>query len=235
MFKVLVLQTLYTLPDDLTEYQIRDQFSFMRFFEACARRGQGRLGARDLIRGEASADGHRRSLDLKRRRRPQRTAGLPAGAGPSSWFLSSATRTISASTAGTASCAVSRLPMPPRTMADSSVGCSIPTTPRAASGPTPPTARRRTSRCWVRRGLVPQFQRAKPRGKPMPPHIARGNASRVRVWVAVEARVRRPKVPALSDHPLGRPGPRPNQARPRQSGHQRAPVRLGSKCARKEQ
>ena len=31
MFKVLVLQTLYTLSDDHTEYQIRDRLSFMRF------------------------------------------------------------------------------------------------------------------------------------------------------------------------------------------------------------
>jgi IS5 family transposase len=31
MFKVLVLQTLYTLSDDQTEYQIRDRLSFMRF------------------------------------------------------------------------------------------------------------------------------------------------------------------------------------------------------------
>jgi IS5 family transposase len=38
----------------------------------------------------------------------------------------------------------------------------------------------------ARRGLVPQFQRAKPRGRPMPPPIARGNASRARVRVAVE-------------------------------------------------
>ena len=38
----------------------------------------------------------------------------------------------------------------------------------------------------ARRGLVPQFQRAKPRGKPMPPHIARGNATRARVRVAIE-------------------------------------------------
>jgi transposase, IS5 family len=36
------------------------------------------------------------------------------------------------------------------------------------------------------RGLVPQFQRPKPRAKPMPPHIARGNASRARVRVAIE-------------------------------------------------
>ena len=38
----------------------------------------------------------------------------------------------------------------------------------------------------ARRGLVPQFQRPKPRGRPMPPHIARGNASRARVRVAIE-------------------------------------------------
>jgi transposase, IS5 family len=31
MFKVLVLQTLYTRSDDQTEYQIRDRLSFMRF------------------------------------------------------------------------------------------------------------------------------------------------------------------------------------------------------------
>jgi IS5 family transposase len=38
----------------------------------------------------------------------------------------------------------------------------------------------------ARRGLVPQFQCPKPRGKPMPPHLARGNASRARVRVAIE-------------------------------------------------
>ena len=31
MFRILVLQTLYTLSDDQTEYQIRDRLSFMRF------------------------------------------------------------------------------------------------------------------------------------------------------------------------------------------------------------
>ncbi len=38
----------------------------------------------------------------------------------------------------------------------------------------------------ARRGLAPQFQRAKPRGRPMPAHLARGNATRARVRVAVE-------------------------------------------------
>ena len=31
MFKVLVLQTLYPLSDDATEYQLKDRLSFMRF------------------------------------------------------------------------------------------------------------------------------------------------------------------------------------------------------------
>ena len=31
MFKVLVLQTLYSLSDDATEYQLKDRLSFMRF------------------------------------------------------------------------------------------------------------------------------------------------------------------------------------------------------------
>ena len=37
-----------------------------------------------------------------------------------------------------------------------------------------------------KRGLVAQFQHVKPRGKPMPPHIARGNATRARVRSRVE-------------------------------------------------
>ncbi len=36
------------------------------------------------------------------------------------------------------------------------------------------------------RRLVPEFQRARPRGKPMPAHIARGNATRARVCSLVE-------------------------------------------------
>ena len=38
----------------------------------------------------------------------------------------------------------------------------------------------------ARRGLTPQFQRAKPRGRPIAPHIARGNATRARVRGRVE-------------------------------------------------
>src|ERR1051325_4313705 len=37
-----------------------------------------------------------------------------------------------------------------------------------------------------RRGLVPEFQRRKPRGKSMPAHIRRGNTTRARVRARVE-------------------------------------------------
>jgi hypothetical protein len=38
----------------------------------------------------------------------------------------------------------------------------------------------------ARRGLRPTFQRATPRGKPVPAHISRGNATRARVRSLVE-------------------------------------------------
>jgi hypothetical protein len=42
MFKVLVLQALYSLSDDAAEFQVRDRLSFMRFpFHAAARRRIG--------------------------------------------------------------------------------------------------------------------------------------------------------------------------------------------------
>ena len=43
MFRVLVLQTPYTLSDDQTEYQLRDRLSFMRFV-GLALHGKRRLG-----------------------------------------------------------------------------------------------------------------------------------------------------------------------------------------------
>ena len=40
MFKILVLETLYTLSDDAAEFQIKDRLSFMRFL---------RLGFHDRV------------------------------------------------------------------------------------------------------------------------------------------------------------------------------------------
>ena len=58
----------------------------------------------------------------------------------------------------------------------------------AASGVWADTADRSQAnlRLLDRRRLVAQFQRAKPRGRPMPPHIARGNATRAQVRARIE-------------------------------------------------
>jgi Transposase DDE domain len=67
----------------------------------------------------------------------------------------------------------------------------------------------------ARRGLVPQFQRPKPRAKPMPPHIARGNASRARVRAAVEHVFAAQKCRlGLVIHSVGLAAPPPGSALP---------------------
>ena len=57
----------------------------------------------------------------------------------------------------------------------------------------------------ARRGLVPHLQRPKPRGKPMPPHITRGNATRARVRVAIEhaGQRRRDRIDAAGQETVG--------------------------------
>lgn len=57
MFKILVLQTLYTLSDDQTEYQLRDRLSFMRFVLGAARSRPGRQD--DLALSRAAGAGRR--------------------------------------------------------------------------------------------------------------------------------------------------------------------------------
>jgi IS5 family transposase len=251
MFKVLVLQTLYTLSDDQTEYQIRDRLSFMRFlglalehrvpdaktvwlfreqltragaverlfqrFDAVlrdagylamggqimdatvvqARRPRLNGGEKATVKGGAVPDGWSRAkraqMDtdgrwtLKRGRKrpaersephePTRTElVIPVfgyknhlGIDRRHGFIRSFIVTDAASHDGRQ---LQKL-LDPRNTA-SSVWAD--TAYRSAANAT----------LLARRGLVPQFQRPKPRGKPMPPHMARGNASRARVRVAIE-------------------------------------------------
>jgi IS5 family transposase len=64
--------------------------------------------------------------------------------------------------------------------------CSTRTTPRAPVWADVAYRSAANVALLARRGLVPQFQRPKPRGKRMPPHLTRGNAARARVRVAIE-------------------------------------------------
>jgi hypothetical protein len=84
----------------------------------------------------------------------------------------------------------------PRTLSAATEQANVPVTEPAAlldgdnvaSGVWADTAYRSQANLVLldRRGLVPQFQRAKPRGKPMPAHIRRGNATRAKARAAVE-------------------------------------------------
>ena len=251
MFKVLVLQTLYTLSDDQTEYQIRDRLSFMRFlglalearvpdaktiwlfreqltqvgaverlfqrFDA-ALRGAGYLamggqivdatviqarrprlskGEKATVKDGGIPDGwskaKRAQMDtdgrwtLKRgRKRSADRSGLQErtetelvipvfgyknhlGIDRRHGFIRSFTVTDAARHDGRQ---LGRLLDPENTASALWADCAY----RSAAN----------VELLARRGLVPQFQRPKPRGRPMPPHIARGNASRARVRVAIE-------------------------------------------------
>jgi hypothetical protein len=78
-----------------------------------------------------------------------------------------------------------------------------------------------------RRGLAPQFQRAKPRGRTMPAHVARGNPARARVRILVEHVFGRPETPYGTGRALRRLGPRHRQDHARQPRLQRASAGLG--------
>jgi IS5 family transposase len=205
MFKVLVLQTLYTRSDDQTEYQIRDRLSFMRFLglaledrvpdaktiwlcrEQLTQAGAierlfasfdavlpqaGYLAMAGQIVDATVVEARRPRLTRTKRRRSRPARCPRPGPGPSDrrhGFIRSSTVTDAAAYDGRQ---LRRLLDPDNT----------------ASGVWADTAYRSAANValLVRRGLVPQFQRAKPRGRAMPPHITRGNARRARVRVAIE-------------------------------------------------
>ena len=249
MFKVLVLQTLYTLSDDQTEYQIRDRLSFMRFLglaledrvpdaktiwlfrEQLTRAGAiGRLFARfDTVLREAgylAMGGQIVDATIIPARRPRLTRGekttVKGGGVPADW---SKAKWAQMDTDGrwTLKRGRKRLGRERHERAHSEI--VIPVfgyknhlgidrrhgfirnfvvtdaaahdgrqlgrllDPRNTASPVwADTAYRSAANLSLlaRSGLAPQFQRSKPRGRPMPPHLVRGNASRARVRVAVE-------------------------------------------------
>ena len=127
MFKVLVLQTLYTLSDDQTEDQLKDRLSFMRFV------------------GLALHD--------------------PVPDAKTIWLFRE-----QLARAGVAEQLFARFD-------------AVLDRDNTASEVWADTAYRSAANLALleRRGLRPQFQRKKPRGRLMPAHIARGNATRARV------------------------------------------------------
>jgi transposase, IS5 family len=251
MFKVLVLQTLYTLSDDQTEYQIRDRLSFMRFLglalearvpdaktiwlfrEQLTRAGAiGRLFQRfDAVlraAGYLAMGGQIVDATVVQARRPRlnrdEKATVKGGAVPEGWSKAKRAqmdtegrwtikrgRTRPADPSKPHEPIWSELVIPVfgyknhlgidrrhgfiRSFAvtdaarhDGRQLGRLLDPHNTASSVWADTAYRSAANATLlaRRGLVAQFQRPKPRGKPMPPHMVRGNARRARVRVAIE-------------------------------------------------
>ena len=251
MFRILVLQTLYTLSDDQAEYQLRDRLSFMRFaglalhdavpdaktiwlfreqlvragaFERLFARFDAALAERGyLAKGGQIVDAT--IVEARRSRLTQAEKDVVKGGGiPHDW-KPARTRQIDRDGRWTLKRG-KRKPIPPggtaRTAApeiavpmfgyknhvgidrehgfvrrftvthaaahDGAQLAAVLDPGNTASAVWADTAYRSAANIEMleRRGLKPQFQRAKPRGKPMPRHIARGNARRARIRSRVE-------------------------------------------------
>jgi IS5 family transposase len=251
MFKVLVVQTLYTLSDDQTEYQIRDRLSFMRFLglalhdlvpdaktiwlfreQLTKRDALQRLFARfDAVlraAGYLAMAGQIVDATVVEARRPRLTedekAAVKDGDVPEGW---SHAKRAQMDTDGRWTIKRGRKRPPRRGEPKEPVTAEIAVPvfgyknhlsidrrhgfirefvvtdaaahdghqlgqlldPHNTASPVwADTAYRSAANVALlaRRGLVPQFQRPKPRGRPLPPHLARGNAARARVRVAIE-------------------------------------------------
>ena len=250
MFRVLVLQSLYTLSDDQTEYQLRDRLSFMRFVGLALhdpvpdaktiwlyREQLTRSGA--LARAFARFDGMLRErgylamggqivdATVVQARRPRlsqkekqtlRDGSIPVDWKPARtrqidrdgrWTLKRGRKAPPPEGAERQAAQeilvpmfgyknhigidrvhgfVRRFTVTHAARHDGSQLAALLDADNTASGVWADTAYRSKDNVALlrRRGRVPQFQRAKPRGRPMAPHIARGNATRARVRSRVE-------------------------------------------------
>ena len=251
MFRILVLQTLYTLSDDQTEYQIRDRLSFMRFVglalhepvpdaktiwlyrehltkAGALKRAFDRFDAMLRERGYLAMGGQIVDASVIEARRPRLSAEekttVRSGGTPSGWS-EARTRQIDRDGRWTIKRGRKQLPPAGQTRRQAAGEIAVPVfgyknhlaidrthgfirrftvthaarhdgsqlaalldPTNAASGVWADTAYRSQAnlRLLDRRRLVAQFQRAKPRGRPMPPHIARGNATRAQVRARIE-------------------------------------------------
>ncbi|MBI2347051.1 MAG: IS5 family transposase [Deltaproteobacteria bacterium] len=252
MFKVLVLQTLYTLSDDQTEYQVRDRLSFMRFLGLSLhdpvpdaktvwlfREHLVRAGAFDRLfvrfdaalreRGYLAMGGQIVDATVIEARRPRLTRAekdtIKGGGTPAEW---SPARRAQIDTDGRWTIKRGKkreTPPEPGAQRQAQQEIAVPMfgyknhvgidrghgfvrrfavthaarhdgaqlgalldRDNLASAVWADTAYRSKANLHLldRRGLVAQFQRAKPRGRPMPAHIARGNATRARIRAKVE-------------------------------------------------
>ena len=251
MFKVLVLQTLYTLSDDQAEYQLRDRLSFMRFVGLALhdpvpdaktiwlfREQLTRAGAIERLfqrfdrtlreRGVLAMGGQILDATVVQARPARLTAEEKAvirdGGTPAGWSPARRAQ-IDRDARWTLKRGRKRPPPEGGTSRRQAVEIAVPvfgykshigidrvhglirtwTVTRAAAhdggqltnlldvdntaaGVWADTAYRSAVNlaALAKRAMVPHLQRPKPRGKPMPPNVRRGNATRGKVRAAVE-------------------------------------------------
>jgi IS5 family transposase len=250
MFRILVLQALYTLSDEQAEYQLRDRLSFMRFAGLALRdavpdaktiwlyreqltragvlaRPFAQFDAMLADRGFLAMGGQIVDATVIEARRPRLTKDekqtLRDGGTPQGWSKAR-TRQVDrdgrwtikrgrkappeggAQRRASAEIAVPmfgyknhlgidrghgfirRFTVTHAARHDGSQLGAVLDPNNTASAVWADTACRSRANVELldRRGLAPQFQRAKPRGKPMPAHASRGNATRARVRSLVE-------------------------------------------------
>jgi len=251
MFRVLVLQTLYTLSDDQTEYQIRDRLSFMRFLGLALedrvpdaktiwlfREQLTNAGAVEQLfacfdaalreAGYLAMGGQIVDATVVQARRPRLTEDekgtVKGGDVPEGW---SKAKRVQMDTDGRWTIKRGRRRAPGYGEPQARVAAEIAVPvfgyknhlgidrrhgfirtfavtdaashdgrqlgklldpDNTASSVWADTAYRSAANIALlaRRGLLPEFQRPKPRGKPMPANLSRGNARRARVRVAIE-------------------------------------------------
>ena len=250
MFKVLVLQTLYTLSDDQAEYQLKDRLSFMRFVGLALhdavpdaktiwlyREQLARAGAAERLfagfdallkaKGWLAMGGQIIDATVIEARRPRLTQAekdtIKGGGTPAEW-----TPARRAQIDRDGRWTIKRGRQRPAAPGDGhkrQIEIAVPgfgyknhigidrehgflrrysvthaaahdggqlgavlDRDNTASDVWADTAYRSAANLALleRLGLKPQFQRKKPRGKKMPAHIARGNATRARVRSRVE-------------------------------------------------
>jgi transposase, IS5 family len=250
MFKVLVVQTLYTLSDDQTEYQLKDRLSFMRFVglalhdavpdaktiwlfrEQLARAGvvEGLFAQFDALlraKGWLAMGGQIVDATVIEARRPRLTLAekntLKGGGTPAEWTPARRAQidrdgrwTIKRGRKHNAAPGdgqkrqveiavpmfgdknhvgvdrafgfVRRYTVTHAAAYDGGQLGAVLDRDNTASDVWADTAYRSAANLVLleRRGRRPQFQRKKPRGRKMPAHIARGNATRARVRARVE-------------------------------------------------
>lgn len=296
MLRILVLQTLYTLSDDQTEYQSRDRLSFMRFAglalhdvvpdaktiwlfgEQLTRAGAlERLFAQfDRLlhdRGYLAMGGQIVDATVIEAHRPRLTTDekrtLRDGGTPSGW-TKARTRQIDRDGRWTIKRGRKMPPTEPAqrqaveiavpvfgyknhvgidrthgfirrftvTHAARPDGTQLAAVLDPANTASPvwaDTAYRSRANLVLlqKRGLVAQFQRARPRGRPMPPHIARGKCRAGACARPHRARVCRREAEDGPGGPHHRPRARDRQDHAGQSRLQPASVRLdrGETCA----